>query len=196
MAGPKAPKGAKNWWPDISYRYLAAFKLARVPTRAIAIGGPLPIVGAADPEWGHWSAVGDLFQGEIDSDSFVNVVCAPLGMESQSFGRSHFWDPDLAAKAGIGAVELGDREEEVVSRQYVIATYHTEGRRNVAITGGNVSPSAAEAEALRTYDEVLTPSARWAARLERHGVIASVMTPIDLSKQASDLYRPVFSREM
>lgn len=160
MFCPLGPRTA--WWPDISYKYVCALRLAGLEPRLVPIGG-MQLGGMThvehDRAWHHWKRMGDdgLFTRGLKA-RFVNIVCAPIGFElGGTLRMSDFGKPPEVP----GRDPAAARDDEVIRKSSTaLVGLWTADMINIAITGlpELALPSDEEVEALRRYTTVICPT--------------------------------------
>lgn len=168
LVGPM--RSAPRSWTNRAYEYLTALRSAGVAVRALTIGR-VYFNRPRNPAWRDWLTIRSLFATALGTE-FINVVCVPTG---HPLGRR----TTRAELAGRLRVPLSEAEgkEVVYDPSTALVALHTDGHRNVAITGGRPEPR--EAEALTRYDLVVAPDASEAEQLRAAGVASRVATPAE-----------------
>jgi hypothetical protein len=157
---------------DLSYKYLLALRDTGRDLRALAIGTAVLA--------GRWAKNARLFATEI-RQPFVNVVCAPTGMQlGTRVGSRHMAlagnvPPELREVIG----DAGNHQEEIVYEpQTALSGLYTVSCKNVAITWVHPKPpDENEIAHLRKYDAIICPTPEDTLALRALGLEALYMEP-------------------
>jgi hypothetical protein len=190
MFCPLGPRDleAESWWPDVSYKYVCALRAAGLEPRVIPIGG-MQLGGMThvehDRAWRHWKRMGDdgLFTRGLTA-RFVNIVCAPVGLEV----GSNLTMRDFAKPPQVpGRDPAAGREDEVVCESTsALAALWTADMVNIAITGfTDESVAVQDVLALKKYSLVLCPTMRDVTELGRSEVDAKWYAPARFAVDAA-----------
>lgn len=156
---------------DVGHAVLAAMVGARFHVRALPIGPHRIGIEA------RWARLSQAFVTP-QSVPYLNVVCAPLGLElgtvasSRAFADPSTLDPQIRRLLALGGSSDRARLDELVYRpETAFGQYHTQRCTNFAIVvDTDTPPKPGELDMLRQYDAVIAPTEAFAEHLARLGL--------------------------